>query len=135
LSSFSKALGKIFGKHKKDEEEKEKETETVEVVAHHPDVESGKVYLKALPLRELADLDKIKDEVKAGNIVIIRVNSLARKSIEDVKRAVNELCEFADSIGGDIARLGEERVVLTPPSVRIWRQKPPMPTEQASTAA
>jgi hypothetical protein len=91
--------------------------------------------LKALPLRDLSDLDEIKREVRSGNIVIIRVNTLARKSIEDVKRAVNELCEFAESIGGDIARLGEERVVLTPSTVRIWRQKPPMPAKQASTAA
>ena len=27
----------------------------------------------------------------------------------------------ATSIGGDIARLGEERIVITPPGVRIWR--------------
>lgn len=86
-------------------------------------------------MRDLSDLDEIKKEVKSGNIVIIRVNTLARKSIEDVKRAVNELCEFAESIGGDIARLGEERVVLTPSTVRIWRQKPPIPANQASTAA
>jgi hypothetical protein len=132
LSSFSKALEKLFRKQKKSERE---ETETVEVAAQHPAVESGKLYLKALPLRDLSDLDEIKKEVKSGNIVIIRVNTLARKSIEDVKRAVNELCEFAESIGGDIARLGEERVVLTPSTVRIWRQKPPIPANQASTAA
>ncbi len=132
MSSFSKALEKLFRKQKKSERE---ETETVEVAAQHPAVESGKLYLKALPLRDLSDLDEIKKEVKSGNIVIIRVNTLARKSIEDVKRAVNELCEFAESIGGDIARLGEERVVLTPSTVRIWRQKPPIPANQASTAA
>jgi hypothetical protein len=96
---------------------------------------SGKTYLKAVPLRELADLDNIKAEVKAGNILILRITPLANKSIEDVKRAVNELCEFAESINGDIARLGEERVVVCPPNVKIWREKTPISNEPIPTAA
>jgi len=82
-----------------------------------------KVYLKALPLRSIEDVNLIKQEVKAGNILIVRVSPLAKKSIDDVKRAVTELCDFTESVGGDIARLGEERVVITPSFVRIWREK------------
>jgi uncharacterized protein len=41
--------------------------------------------------------------------------------VEDLKTVVEQLYEFATSIGGDIARLGEERIVITPPGVRIWR--------------
>jgi hypothetical protein len=96
---------------------------------------SGRTYLKAMPLRDLADLDAIKSEVKSGNILILRITPLASKSIDDVKRAVNELCDFAGSIGGDIARLGEERVVVCPPNVRIWREKIPVSNEPIPTAA
>lgn len=96
---------------------------------------SGKTYLKAMPLRDLSNLDEIKNEVKTGNILILRITPLADKSIEDVKRAVNELCEFAESLGGDIARLGEERVVICPPNVRIWREKAPVQNEPMPTAA
>ena len=81
----------------------------------------SKTYLKAMPLRELSDIENIKTEVKNGNIIILRVTPLASRSIEDVKTAVNDLYEFADSIGGDIARLGEERVVICPKTIRIWR--------------
>jgi SepF-like predicted cell division protein (DUF552 family) len=87
----------------------------------------SKTYLKAMPLRELSDLENIKNEVKNGNIIILRVTPLASKSIEDVKTAVNDLYQFADSIGGDIARLGEERVVICPKTIRIWREKSPAP--------
>jgi SepF-like predicted cell division protein (DUF552 family) len=45
------------------------------------------------------------------------------KSIDDVKKAVDELCRFTESIGGDIARLGEERIVVCPPNIKIWREK------------
>lgn len=85
----------------------------------------SKTYLKAMPLRDLADLEGIKNEVKNGNIIILRITPLAGKSIENVKTAVNDLYEFAEAIGGDIARLGEERVVICPKTIRIWREKTP----------
>ena len=96
---------------------------------------SGKTYLKALPLRELSDIDLVKAEVKSGNILILRITPLAGKSIDDVKRAVNELTEFVESTGGDIARLGEERIVICPPNVKIWREKTSVSNEPIPTAA
>jgi hypothetical protein len=96
---------------------------------------SGKTYLKAMPLRDLSNLDVVKSEVKSGNIMILRITPLANKSVDDVKRAINELCEFVESVGGDIARLGEERVVVCPPNVKIWREKTPMSNEPIATAA
>jgi SepF-like predicted cell division protein (DUF552 family) len=97
----------------------------------------SKTYLKAMPLKELADLEKVKNEVKNGNIIILRVTPLANKSIDDVKKAVNELYQFSESVGGDIARLGEERVVICPKNIRIWREKSPTPvsSEPLPTAA
>ena len=91
--------------------------------------------MKALPLRALDDVEFIKDELKSGNILILRVTPLAKKNVEDVKKAVNELYEFTKSIGGDIARLGEERVVIVPSFVTIWREKTVGPKEKAATAA
>jgi SepF-like predicted cell division protein (DUF552 family) len=116
-------LGNILRKSKK----AEKEPQSREI--------SSKTYLKAMPLRDLSDLDAVKNEVNSGNIMILRITSLANKSIDDVKRAINELCEFAESVGGDIARLGEERVVICPPSVKIWREKTPISNEPIPTAA
>ncbi|MFQ6064183.1 MAG: cell division protein SepF [Candidatus Bathyarchaeia archaeon] len=94
-----------------------------------------KIYLRALPLRNLDDVETVKREVKSGNILILRITTLAKKSVEDVKRAVDELCKFTELIGGDIARLGEERVVITPSSVRIWRQKTNLQKNELPTAA
>ena len=45
----------------------------------------NKTYLKAMPLKELTDIDNVKNEVKNGNIIILRVTPLANKSIDDVK--------------------------------------------------
>jgi uncharacterized protein len=83
--------------------------------------EGGVMLLKALQLRSAEDLQGIQDDVAKRTIVILRVTPLAQKSVEDLKTVVEQLYEFATSIGGDIARLGEERIVITPPGVRIWR--------------
>ena len=93
-----------------------------------------KPYLKAMPLRKLVDVEVIKHELNIGNILILKITPLARKSIEDVKKAVNELTVFTQSIGGDIASLGEERVVIVPSSVKIWRPETVV-SEKAPTAA
>jgi SepF-like predicted cell division protein (DUF552 family) len=87
-----------------------------------------------MPLRSLADVEVIKHELNMGNIIILKITPLARKNIEDVKKAVNELSAFTQSIGGDIASLGEERVVIVPNSIRIWRQENGV-SEKAPTAA
>jgi len=130
LPKLGKAIGKVVTKIKKTERaEAGKKTPKASVAL------PSKVYLKALPLRDLEDVDVVKREVEAGNILILRVSPLAKKSIEDVKRAVSELCEFTQTVGGDIARLGEERVVITPAFVRIWREKTVAPKEALPTAA
>jgi SepF-like predicted cell division protein (DUF552 family) len=82
-----------------------------------------KTFLKAMALNDFSDIEKIKAEIESGNILIIKITPLAKDNIEDVRRAVSELCDFINSIKGDIARLGEERIVVTPKSIRIWREK------------
>jgi SepF-like predicted cell division protein (DUF552 family) len=79
------------------------------------------IYLKAITLRDMSDVASIKDDAKKQTILILRVTPLAQKDVEDLRKAIDELYGYVQSIGGDIARLGEERVVLTPPGVKIWR--------------
>src|SRR5438132_13369030 len=81
------------------------------------------IYVKAVPLQELDDVETIKGEVRTGNILIVRITPLARKSVEETKLAITELTDYTKSLGGDIARLGEERIVITPAGVRVWRKE------------
>jgi SepF-like predicted cell division protein (DUF552 family) len=130
LSNLGKAIRRIGQKMKKTEN-----SEISEANSATSTNDTRKVYLRALPLRALEDVEVVKNEVESGNILILRITPLAKKSVEDVKQAVNELCKFVEHVGGDIARLGEERVVVTPSSIRIWREKTPMPSEETTTAA
>jgi len=86
-------------------------------------------YVKALSLAEYADISRIKEELQSGNVLIVKITPLAVKSIEDVKNAIDELKTHVESVGGDIARLGEERIVVTPSPIKIWRKRSSEMTE------
>jgi SepF-like predicted cell division protein (DUF552 family) len=79
------------------------------------------IYVKAYPLRDPADVPRIKAEIIEGNILIVKITPIAKRSVEETKSAISELVDFIKSIQGDIARLGEERIVMTPPTVKVWR--------------
>ncbi|MEM1602765.1 MAG: cell division protein SepF [Candidatus Bathyarchaeia archaeon] len=121
-SDMGKIVERIIGKRRRERMEGEVS----------PPPEPSKIYLKALSLRSLEDLEKIKSEIRSGNILIVKIEPLLNKDIEDVKRAISELSEFIESVGGDIARLGEERIVLTPRNVRIWRERQTTSSEASS---
>jgi len=130
LSRFGNTLGKVVTKIRGTEKSASGAEEKLA-----PTTRPEKVYLKALPLRALEDVDMIKQEVKSGNILILKVSPLAKKSIDDVKQAVSDLLEFTQLVGGDIARLGEERVVITPSFIKIWREKTATSKGELPTAA
>ena len=79
------------------------------------------IYLKTVTLRDMSNIPDIKDDLKKHMILILRVTPLAQKDVEELRKSIDELYSFVQSMGGDIARLGEERVVITPPGVKIWR--------------
>ena len=78
------------------------------------------IYLKAITLRDMSDVASIKDDAKKQTILILRVTPLAQKDVEGLRKAIDELYGYVQLFGGDIARLGEERVVLSPTGVKIW---------------
>lgn len=81
------------------------------------------IYVKAYPLKDPTDVPRVKAEIIEGNILIVKITPIAKRSVEETKSAISELVDFIRSIQGDIARLGEERIVMTPPTVKVWRGK------------
>jgi SepF-like predicted cell division protein (DUF552 family) len=79
------------------------------------------IYLKAVTLKSIGDISSIKDDAEKQMILILRVTPLAHKDVEELRKAIDDLYKYVQASGGDIARLGEERVVITPPNVKIWK--------------
>jgi SepF-like predicted cell division protein (DUF552 family) len=77
--------------------------------------------LKAYPFRSIDEIEKVKEDIENNTIVILRITPLAQRNLEELREAVSKLFEIATTHGGDIARLGEDRIIITPSSVSIWR--------------
>ena len=78
-------------------------------------------YLKAITIRDPSDIHSIKEDIKKGMILILRVTPLAQKDVDELRKIVEELYKIAKATGADIARLGEERIIVTPSSIKIWK--------------
>ncbi len=78
-------------------------------------------YLKAITIRDPSDIHSINEDIKKDMILILRVTPLAQKDVDKLRKVVEELYTIAKNANADIARLGEERIIVTPPGVKIWK--------------
>ena len=78
-------------------------------------------YLKAITIRDPSDVHSIKEDIKKKMILILRVTPLAQKDVEQLRKVVEDLYTIAKNADADIARLGEERIIVTPPGVKNWK--------------
>ena len=78
-------------------------------------------YLKAITIRDSSDIHSISEDIKKGMILILRVTPLAQKDVDQLRKLVEELYSVAKSSDAEIARLGEERIIVTPSDVKIWK--------------
>ena len=83
--------------------------------------QANPTYLKAITIRDPSDIHTIKEDIKKGMILILRVTPLAQKDVEKLRKIVEELYVIARDSGADIASLREERIVVTPPRIKIWK--------------
>lgn len=78
-------------------------------------------YLKAITIRDPSDIHTIKEDIKKDMILILRVTPLAQKDVDKLRKVVEELYAIAKNANADIARLGEERIIVAPSGVKIWK--------------
>ena len=78
-------------------------------------------YLKAITIRDSSDIHTINEDIKKAMVLILRVTPLAQKDVKKLRKLVEELYVIARDSNADIARLGEERIIVTPPNVKIWK--------------
>ena len=82
------------------------------------------IYLKSFELQSSDDVEKVGEELRAGNIVILDIASFMNRDVEGLRRAVDQLKGVCRGIEGDIGRLGDSMIVATPRYVVIQFRKP-----------
>ncbi|MHA1728758.1 MAG: cell division protein SepF, partial [Promethearchaeota archaeon] len=82
-------------------------------------------YVKMIEFSSFDDVDTIKNDLENGNIMILNAQKLLKcktTSVLELKRTIDALKGHCGRLGGSIARLGDNMLILTPNAyIRINR--------------
>ena len=109
------ALKDIVGKLKN-------EDEYIELDMSEED-KSRKLLIEVERLENYADSDRLQKKVREGNILVVKIHDLRAKDMEELKRSVDKLKKTCLAIGGDIAGLGEDWLILAPATAHVHREE------------
>jgi uncharacterized protein len=80
-------------------------------------------FVKPMDLVVDADINAIMSEVKNGNLVLVNITDLSKRNVLKLKELISIIKDQVKSIDGDIARISQGRVLLTPSKVKIIKRK------------
>ncbi|MHA1111397.1 MAG: cell division protein SepF [Promethearchaeota archaeon] len=91
---------------------------TMENLAHlRQAYEKRLCFVKMLDFQNLRDVNYITKELNNGNILILNTEPLLsgeKNALVEVKRAIDQLRGYCRQNGGDMKRLGDYTLVVTP---------------------
>ena len=119
MSIFEKLSGKLGINKDMDIEEYMNTVEMDNVDALH---EAADFYVKPIALESEADVSVIMDELKARNIVLLNVTPLSKQP-NKLKGIIDSIKNFTLKINGDIARIDNDKILLTPSKVKIVKSR------------
>lgn len=84
--------------------------------------EHANMWVRPYVLEEVVDVENINDELKKGNMVLLNIEPLYKKNMIKLRQVVSELRGTTTELNGDIARLSEHRILITPSGVKIAKK-------------
>jgi uncharacterized protein len=85
--------------------------------------EDADAFVKPMDLVVDADVEAVMREVKGGNIALVNISDLAKRNALKLKELVGMIKVQVKEIDGDIARISQGRVLVTPSKVKIVKRK------------
>ncbi len=104
---------------KKGEEQRESTNEFIELESTGE--EQGRASIRIETINDYRDVDEIQKRVREGNVVFLRIKKMRERDIGELKRVVERLRKTTMAMNGDIIGVDEDFLILTPPSVKIYR--------------
>ena len=117
-------LGKMFGK-KGGITENEDDYLDLDIEEYEEELKAAediKMYIKTAEVTGLYDVPELKREIYAGNTLILDI-SVAKQDKGLLEKVVKDLKMVAFDVGGDIAGIGSDQVIVSPAGVKIERKK------------
>jgi filamentous hemagglutinin family protein len=83
---------------------------------------SAKMHVAVGEIQKYEDIKQLSDYVYGGNVLILDFSPVSDEEVI-LKRITDELHRIADDIGGDIAGIGNNLMIISPNGVKIDRRK------------
>jgi len=83
---------------------------------------STKMHVAVGEIQRYEDIKQLSDYVYGGNVLILDFSPVSDEEVI-LKRITDELRRIADDIGGDIAGIGNNLMIISPSGVKIDRRK------------
>ena len=87
--------------------------------------EPADFYVKPVTLLQESDIALIQSELQKRNIILLNVAEMAKRP-NTLKTLVAGLKDFVDKLNGDIAKIDDNRLLLTPAKIKIIKNRKPM---------
>ena len=114
-------VGKIFGDKKSGDIEGYVDLEKY-VESSGDQTMPARMYVRVGEIQRYEDLKDFTDYVYGGNVLILDFSPIAEEEVI-LKRITNDLKKLAGEIGGDIAGIGNNLMIVSPAGVKIERRK------------
>ncbi len=121
MVEFLKKISTHFG-NAPEEEDIEDYLETLGVEEEVFEEEAD-VWIKPFMLESDNDVQGIKNALAEGSIVLVNIEPLYKRNKTRLKRGLDEIKKFVASIDGDIARVSEYKILVTPRGIKVYRGK------------
>lgn len=79
-------------------------------------------FVKPIALENEGDINVIENELSKGNIILLNFAPLMKQQTR-LRNLITELKGYTSKINGDIARIGNETLILTPEGIKIVKKK------------
>lgn len=84
--------------------------------------EAADFYVKPIALENENDVNVIMDELKAKNIILLNVTPMSKQP-NKLKQTIDNIKMYVTKINGDIARIDNDKILLTPSKVKIVKSR------------
>jgi len=83
---------------------------------------SARMHVAIGEIQRYEDLKNFTDYVYGGNVLILDFTPISDQEVL-LKRVTNELKRITDDVGGDVAGIGNNLMVVSPNGVQVERRK------------
>ncbi|HIH09197.1 MAG TPA: cell division protein SepF [Candidatus Diapherotrites archaeon] len=84
--------------------------------------EDAEAFVKPVNLQSDHDRDLVIEEAKKGNILLVNIADLSKRNQPKLRELVSGIRAGIEGIDGDIARISQERLIVTPSKVKIIKR-------------